>query len=222
MKDKVYKRKCLHCKQKFEPKSNNQVVCSPECSYKALENKSTWNKYKVKIEKEEKKERKEKLVDILSPDAYRAKILQPLFNKCARLIDYGLSCIATNTFGKMNGGHYISVGANRSLALNLHNIHRQSFESNHFKSGDVIKYEQGIINDYGVEYLAFLKSLHQIAPIKLHKDQMKVIKSIISDEIKELEKENLTLKEPRTPLERIEKRNDINRIVGIYEQCFKC
>jgi hypothetical protein len=214
--------KCKNCKKTFTPINRGNVICSKECLFEFYENKSQFEKLTKKIRKEDNKEIRKAKIDLMSIDAYRAKILQPLFNKCARLVDFNLPCIATNKHGKMNGGHYISVGANRSLALNLHNIHRQAFESNHFKSGDTIKYEQGIEQDYGIEYLAFLKSLKATKPIKLNKGQMYIIKSVISDEIKELEAENLTLKEPRSPKERIEKRNEINRMIGIYGECYKC
>src|SRR5690606_23978318 len=68
---------------------------------------------KKKVEKQQRKkskEEKEKLkLRLISPDKYRAKYVQPLINKIARLIDYGNPCIATGNFeGKMAGGHYTS------------------------------------------------------------------------------------------------------------------
>lgn len=175
---------------------------------------------KSKVQKENKKkefvEKANQKVAILSPDKYRAKHLQPIINEISRLIDFGQSCIATGNFGKMNGGHYISVGANRTTALNLHNIHIQSFESNHHRSGDQIKYRFGLIERYGNDYFDFIESLQRHRPLHLSTSQMIDIASRAS-KIRLILKRN---PEQKTPKERIELRNKINLELGIYDSNF--
>lgn len=164
----------------------------------------------------ERKKTKQLKDSLYTPDKYRSKILQPTINKIARLIDYGCSCIATNNFGKMNGGHRISVGANRSTSLNLHNIHIQSFQSNTFKSGDNIKYDIGIVERYGKEYLEFLNSLHQTPALKLSLSELQELQKISLSIVKELEQNQIL----KTPIQRIDLRNYYNQKLGIYDNQF--
>lgn len=175
---------------------------------------------KNKVQKENRsKSRIEKInskIEILSPDKYRSKHLQPIINEIARLIDYGQSCIASGNFGKMNGGHYISVGANRTTALNLHNIHIQSFESNHHKSGDQINYRLGLIERYGNDYFEFIETLQQHPPLNLSTSEMNQI-ALKASNIRLQLKKNL---EQKTQFERIELRNKVNLELGIYNPKF--
>lgn len=151
--------------------------------------------------------------ELMSPDKYRAKYVQPLINKIARLIDNGHPCIATGNFGKMNGGHYRSVGSNRTLALNLHNIHIQSFESNVFRGGDDKNYQDGLKDLYGNDYFDYVDSLRQHRPINLSKTELIEIKKKAQSIVNKLERINFV----RTPEDRILARNGINRELGIYD-----
>ncbi|QQO97092.1 recombination protein [Cellulophaga phage Nekkels_1] len=175
-------------------------------------------KVKSITRKEANKEKQKKKVEIMTKDAYRSKVIQPMINKIARLIDYGHPCIATGNFGKENGGHYISVGANRTTALNLHNIFIQSFESNHHASGDTLKYQDGLRNIFGIDYFNYVDSLRQIPPIKFTKQDFIELKPKCREVLKVLEKD-LRL---RTPIERIELRNWANTQLGIYSKEFSC
>lgn len=186
---------------------------------KELMNKATSTaKKKVAIEtkKKNRQEKEKAKLDLISVDKYRADYLQPVINKIARLIDYGHPCIATGNYGKMNGGHYISVGANRTICLNLHNIFIQSFASNHWKSGDPLKYQQGLIEVFGEDYFSYVTSLSQHKPIKLTKEEMIEIRGNALEIVKELSRENKC----RTSLERIKLRNEINLKLGIYDHKF--
>ena len=149
----------------------------------------------------------------MSPDKYRAKILQPVINEIARLIDFNQACIATEkTQGKFAGGHFIAVGANRTICLNLHNIFAQSFHSNSWKGGDNLRYREGIRRVFGQEYLDFIEGLQSHPKIGLSKNDMtEIYKSAckIRNELKKNPQE-------RTPQERIKLRNKINTELGIY------
>lgn len=175
---------------------------------------------KQKVSKENKKIEKDKAlkskIELISPDKYRSEYLQPIINEISRLIDFGQPCIATGNYGKMNGGHYIGVGANRTTALNLHNIHIQSFESNHHKSGDPIKYRLGLIEWYGNKYFEFVEYLQRHKPLKLTKAEMIEIALRASSIRNDLRRNE----ETKTAYERIELRNEINLKLGIYDHEF--
>lgn len=211
------KKKCRICKSQFIPKNDFIPVCD-EIDCKTQYAISVVEKQKKQKEIAEKKkrseEKKQMSIDIMSDDKYRSKVLQPVFNEIARLIDFGQPCIATENYGKENGGHYISVGANRTICLNLHNIHIQSFESNHWKSGDTIKYQSGIRKVYGEEYLEFMDGLQKHPPIQLRKNVMIELYEKACKVRNKLRKNEAI----RTPKQRIELRNQINLELGIYQE----
>lgn len=172
----------------------------------------------AKEEKQKKREQKEKMqLELISPDKYRAKYVQPLINKIARFIDYDNPCIATGNFdGKMAGGHYTSVGSNRTICLNLHNIFIQSFASNSWNGGDDKKYRESLINIFGQDYLDFIEGLKAHHPIKLSKEDLVLVKEKGQKIVNDLEKTKSFL----TPRERISMRNTINIELGIYDKEF--
>jgi len=180
--------------------------------------KATGSTMKELIRSAEATKRTFKIED-MSPDKYRASQIQPKINLIARLIDKGQSCIANpgRTTGKMAGGHRHSVGHNRTLALNLHNIHIQSYESNDKKAGDHIKYRAGVKQIYGVDYADFIdEDLVQCPPLKLTKQELQDLLPKVKKIIKRLESLNLTY----TPKQRIRLRNEINKELGIYSDRF--
>lgn len=191
----------------------NSTIRKPYCEDHQIEFAlSKTRKQKVKQSKAEKKE---KTIDLLSADGYRQKYVQPIINEIARLIDYGQPCIATgSTKGKMSGGHFWSVGSNRTTCLNLHNIHVQSFHSNSALGGDNIRYREGIIKVYGINYMEQIEALNLLKPLKLTKDDLIEIKKIatqIRNELKAYLKVNC-------PEERIRLREYVNQQLGIYER----
>lgn len=215
---KTPKKKCKICKLSFEPKNiTTEVVCENYDCKVAYAMQVVEKQRKAKKTEQKKnaiQEKKKMTIDIMSDDKYRSKILQPVINEIARLIDFGQPCIATENYGKENGGHYISVGANRTICINLHNIHIQSFESNHWKSGDTLKYQGGIRKVYGEDYLAFMDSLQKHPPIQLRKQQMiEIYETACKIRLKLRKNEKL-----RSPSERIELRNQINLELGIYQE----
>jgi hypothetical protein len=163
------------------------------------------------------KEKTKRTIENLSADGYRSKYIQPLINLIARLIDNEQPCIATGNYGKMSGGHYHSVGSNRSLSLNLHNIHIQSYQSNSEKGGDLIKYRHGLINIYGEKYAEFVDmTLNQCPPLNLSKNDMVSLKPVLTTIIKGLKE----FERPYTPKERIHLRSKLNKRIGVYKKEF--
>lgn len=215
--------KCKICKFPFEYKYNSlEKTCrNYDCMVEYALQVAKDPKNKVKAEKMERLEwsnrKAEMTFENMSSDAYRSKIIQPIINEISRLIDYGNPCIASGRYnGKMAGGHFISVGSNRSVALNLHNIHIQTFESNSFRSGDEAKYRLGIIERYGNCYFEFMESLRHLKGIDLSKQRLSELKPLISQIRNDLKRNPIK----RTPQERIELRNEINEKIGIYPDIF--
>jgi hypothetical protein len=194
----------------------------PSCWYKWLTDSESGRLYMNKItlsaskvvEHEKKKKKTKQKRDLLSVDAYRAKILQPVVNEIIRLIDFGQPCIASGvTRAKWSAGHFTSVGANRLIALNAHNIHIQSFHSNGKKGGQPIEYLQGLKTVYSLEYSDFILDLRKF------KRQFRFNKS----ELEEAHKKAMIFRRHMkthtrviTPLERIKKRNELNVFLGLY------
>lgn len=207
--------KCVICKNRFTPKNNFEKTCQE------IDCRTTWamqviEKQKLTKEKKIKDDwNKEKLdiKDNLKTLSDWKKDFQTEINSIVREIDKGHPCIATNTTkGKMNAGHYIGVGANSTLRFHLENIWLQSEHSNSWKSGDTIRYQQGIVSLYGKEYLEYMNSLQQINPLQLTiqdiKNKIPIARSILKW---------LKLQDKKfTTQERLDLRKKFNIEIGIY------
>lgn len=211
---------CLHCRKPFQQKIFNYRYCesNPECKEAGNEAKNALIKKamekaraKTKIKtKEETKFLREKLKTLSD----WKNDLQKEINAIVREIDKGHPCIATGaTSGKMNAGHYIGVGANDTLRFHLENIWIQSEHSNMWKSGDTLRYQDGIISLYGKEYLESLNSLKTIQPIKLSIDEIKEKIPICRGILKWLKLQDRMF----TNQERLELRKEFNEKINIYD-----
>lgn len=167
--------------------------------------------------KKASREKSKATIELMSADEYRAKNVQPIINEIVRLIDKEQTCIATGNKGKMSAGHYHSTGSNRTLTLNLHNIHRQSYSSNSCKAGDHINYRHGLIKEYGENYADFVDMhLLQCRPIHLSKADLMEIKANAQQIRNDLKKINKIY----SAQERIDKRNEINALLNVYSAEF--
>lgn len=160
-------------------------------------------------EKQQTKIQKEKLKTL---SEYKND-LQKEINLIIRLIDNGHSCIATGDFnGKMNAGHYASVGSNPTLRYHLENIWLQSEHSNSWKAGDTLRYQAGIVRLYGNEYLVRLNKFTQYPPIKLTIDDIKRVIPICRGIVKWLKIQDRMF----STEERLSLRMKFNKEIGIY------
>lgn len=152
--------------------------------------------------------------ELMSVDAYRAKVLQPVINEIVRLIDYEQPCIASGVArGKFSAGHFTSVGSNRLIAMNLHNIHIQAFHSNGPQGGQPIEYLQGLKDVYSIGYSKFVVGLRRFKRIqKFNKNELVEAYEKAKPIRLELRKD----KRIRSAKERIELRNEINQRIGLY------
>jgi len=156
-------KKCKVCKEKFDPLRPLQFVCSTKCGYEytKLQKEKQW--------KDRKKELKEKL---LTRSDY-LKLAQAAFNAYIRERDKDRSCISCGTYnGKMNAGHYMSVGSTPELRFNEDNVHKQCERCNTFYSGNLINYRIELINRIGEERVNRLER-KDLEPLKMTIDEIK-------------------------------------------------
>lgn len=169
-------------------------------------------KGKIKLTKEKKQAHKE-LKDSIKDWGSE---LQKVVNHIVRIIDKGLPCLANERMAKQfHAGHIISIGANKTIKFNLHNIHRQSAQSNHFQNEDGLLRE-GLKNEYGIDYFDFVMGLNATPVIKLSNDVLHEKQKVALKIRRALLKANKTY----NLAERIELRNTINLELGIYDKEF--
>lgn len=167
---------------------------------------------KKKVDKEKKSERR-KSKELITD--YSIK-LQTKINEIARLIDIGLPCLARRNHAKqIHAGHIYSRGSNFTMRYNLHNIHRQSAQSNHFQNEDGLLRE-GLKYEYGYEYVEFISSLRSTPSLHYSNAEYKEFYNKASKIVIELRKkgERYNLKQ------RIDLRNKINLSLNIYDYLF--
>jgi hypothetical protein len=207
---KIKYKKCKVCGCSFTPKrSTLEQVCSIDCAI--ILGKSKVKKEVLANNKKETSILREKLKTL----SEWKKDLQVEINSIVREIDKGWPCIATNSFdGKKNAGHYISVGSNQTLRFHLENIFIQSEHSNSWKSGDTIRYQEGIKKTFGVDYMEYMNGLQQIQPIQLTIDDVKEKIPIARGLLKWLKLQDRKF----TTEERISLRKEFNKTLGIYEK----
>jgi hypothetical protein len=144
------------------------------------------------------------------------KKLQTKINLIVRLIDFNQPCLAKNKLAnQMHAGHVFSRGSNPMLRFNLHNIHRQSAQSNHFQNEDGL-FREGIIKEYGILYFEFISNLRQIKDLKISNDTYIELYKKASKIALKLAKQQ----KEYTLNERLFLRNEINIEIGIYDYKF--
>jgi hypothetical protein len=142
LKDKV----CRVCETKFTPFRSTQVVCNYHCANiyaKELnenKEKKDWQKRKAKMKS-----------DLMTKSDY-VKILQQLVNKYVRQRD-GSFCISCNKpiNGKIDCGHFFSVGNYPSVRFDLRNLNSQCIRCNQFNGGSLHEYRKYLIEKIGLK-----------------------------------------------------------------------
>ena len=171
-------------------------------------------KAKINIRKAKKEERR-KIRAEKSLQADWSKRLQDEINRIARTIDKGLPCLARNIRGQMHAGHVFARGGNQTIRLNLHNIHRQSAQSNHFQNDDG-KLREGVVNEYGYDYMEFISGLRRTPALTYNNREYRDLTEKARKILKRLKEADRIY----TKSERIEMRNRINVELGIYDREF--
>lgn len=169
----VKQKKCRHCGNKFSPFSSTQTACGLECA-KALAPAIT----KKRIRKKASQYRKDnKSLPTLIKEA------QKVVNEYVRLRDAKLPCISCEgVSGKMDAGHYRSVGSANHLRFNLHNINKQDYHCNCELSGNVTNYRIGLIKKIGIEKVEALENNNEVN--KYTKEYLIRLRHIFTKKIK--------------------------------------
>ena len=183
MKNKVYQRKCVTCKEKFTPQANTQICCSPFCAYEYVKKQKT--KEADKVWKKQKTELKEKLVT----KGNYLEIAQKVFNTYIRLRDKSLPCISCGKVLKdndINASHFFSVGSSPNLRFNEDNVHNSCIRCNKDLHGNLIEYRLRLPDRIGLERLEALEearntpALYTIEDIKeitkIYREKIKILK----------------------------------------------
>jgi len=198
--------KCRICKANFKPVFNTTEVTCGEYSCR-LSYALIWSKNE---KKRQKKEIDTKVKAIKDKVKDWEKIIQPKINKIARIIDKDLPCLATGRNGQIHGGHIFSRGAHSNMRFNLHNIHRQTAQSNHWQNDDM-KLREGLKKEYGVEYYEFLESIKACEPLKFTTEEYKELNKRVNEVLRWVV--NYGANNAR---ERIRLRDVCNRKLNIY------
>ena len=206
-------KKCKNCKKPFHPMKTTQTCCGLNCALKVAEKKEG----KLELRRAERAELKEMAIRLKTLGDYK-KDLQVEVNKLVRLIDEGCSCISCGSItGKVNAGHYYSVGSRPNLRFNLMNIYLQCEHCNSYMSGNLIEYRENLVNLVGeahVDYLSDLKVIYK--DLKLMEFEVKEATKSAKEAVKEMAKANKTDKLPRNIEQRIELRKKFNSLLNIY------
>jgi hypothetical protein len=157
-------RKCAICRSPFEPRNMTHKACSPACAEQhALV-------LKAKAERKADKVRK----DAIEPLEYWLKRAEKACNAYIRKRDEGQGYISCGRHNAevWNAGHFISVGANRTLRFHEDNIHLQCARPcNKDKGGNIHEYRKGLLLKIGPERLAWLDGWHETVKMTRAKAQ---------------------------------------------------
>jgi hypothetical protein len=206
-----------------EQKIHHRFGLCSSCFAKWLYNTPEGHKYleRMKIKAKKEVERKQKAdwrkrykkgKDELMTIGERQAILQEEVNTIVKLIDKGLPCLARNYYpGQIHAGHVFARGGNSTIKFNLHNIHRQSAQSNKWQNDDGLLRE-GIEKEYGKEYMEFISQLRRTPELKYTHEEYKELIVRARKLVTEYQARNRTY----SKAERIEHRNRVNALLGIY------
>lgn len=175
-------RKCAWkpCSAVFEKRSMTQKCCCGECAELFT---------KAEKARKDRMETKQKLL-ALEPLEYYLKKAERACNAYIRARDAGQGCISCGRHDadKWNAGHFISVGANRTLRYHEDNIHLQCARPcNKDKGGNIHEYRKRLLKKIGAERLAFLDGWHD--PVKMTRDAAEAIEAHYKFKLKQLKKD---------------------------------
>lgn len=135
-----------------------------------------------KAEREATRKRKE----AIKPRSKWMAEAQAAFNAYIRKRDEFRGCIscATNS-GKMNAGHYLSVGARPELRFEESNVHKQCERCNTYLHGNLLVYRAALMGREGEACVEWLEGPH--APKKYSVDDLKAIIATYRAKLRELQ-----------------------------------
>lgn len=163
-------KKCKACKSLFVPGRKMQAVCDGVCAVHYGRMQAIKKQQLAALA--DRRETKAKL----KTRADWIKEAQDAFNAFIRKQDEFRGCISCGTNnGKMNAGHYRSVGANPELRFELLNVHKQCERCNTYLHGNLVGYRAGLKGCISESDLDWLEGPHE--PKKYTVEDLKAIKA---------------------------------------------
>lgn len=179
-------KKCKACKKPFNPANSMQIVC---CGVPCGIEYAQAQRIK-KTKKQEAAERKETTAKLekLKTRGDHLRETQVAFNTMIRARDAYRGCISCGTNnGKMNAGHYRSVGSCPELRFEEDNVHKQCERCNTFLHGNLLGYRAGLRGRITEERLEWIEGPH---PAKHYTtDELKAMKARFRAAARQLQKE---------------------------------
>jgi len=178
------KVRCKVCKSQFLPSAPWIKHCSEDCG--AELGLMLVAKQKAKAQRQERAETKAKLIE-LEPLEYFLKKAEKACNAYIRARDAGNGCISCGRHDaeQWNAGHFISVGANRTLRFEEDNIHLQCARPcNKDKGGNSIEYRKALVKKIGVDRVEWLEGWHPT--VKRTREQVEAIEAHYKEKLKQL------------------------------------
>jgi 5-methylcytosine-specific restriction endonuclease McrA len=178
---------CRVCKAKFTPFLSTTKVCSIDCAI--VLGRATTERLEARRKLIAKREHKQALEAIKRPQEWFDEC-KTIAQKYARVRDADDGCISCdkgpNWWGQWHGSHFMPAGNNKAVALNLFNIHKACSECNNHKSGNLVTYQDKLIEKIGIEKVEWLKSQKQTHRFDI--DYLKRYKKVMGKRLRRLVK----------------------------------
>lgn len=184
----LIKCKVIGCKIKFAPKTPKHRACCFQHAEKLVaDDKEKQQRIALRAERLRHNQQKES-------QKTRQKWLEECekaFNDYRRTLGIieGLGCISCGSltsYPRWQAGHFISVGANRSLRFTEDNVHLQCVQCNMHQAGNHGPYRGALIAKIGIKKVEALEGPHE--PAKWTIDELKAIKAEYMVKLKQLKK----------------------------------
>lgn len=186
---RMHKCSSKACRKPFVRPSSLQTWCSLECGLaialerlaKQQEKAARAKRVALKLERAEDKKKLEQH----KPLEYWLKKAEAACNEYirARDPDICISCGVTHS-SAWQAGHYVSVGANRTLRFHEDNIHKQCIHCNMHNSGNATPYRVRLLEKIGRERVEWLESWHP--PVKMTREAAEEIEAQYKAKLKAL------------------------------------
>lgn len=178
---------CRACRQKFTPERPRMIVCGPVCAEaNSAADKAKQQRKAAKAERAATKA----AIQAIEPLQYWLARAEKAFNAYIRKRDEGQGCISCGRKNAdvYNAGHFVSVGANRSLRFNEDNVHLQCARPcNKDKGGNIHEYRKALLIKIGADRLAALDGWWP--PEKMTREKAQGIESGYRAKLKQLQQE---------------------------------
>jgi len=182
------RRKCVICREPFEPRSMTHKACGPDCAKQHAEF--------VRVKQKAKAQRQERAQDKIKREGMKTypqliREAQKAFNAFIRLRDRiaGHPCISSGrpldwSGNAVDAGHFRSTGSAPHLRFNEDNCHAQSKMENRFLAGNAIDYRINLITRTSLARVEALEAVN--TPRKWTHDELRGIKTHYQRRVREL------------------------------------